>query len=218
MQIDYLGHSCFKIKGNQVSLITDPYEDYVGFRMPKVAADIITISHDHQDHNNIENVDRKEIKYIVSGPGEYEIRGVSIIGIRAFHDNKEGALRGENTIYHIELDDLSLCHLGDLGHVLTSEQVEELNGVDVLFVPIGGIYTIDPKKAIEVINQIEPLIVIPMHYRTDQHSEAFREVLTVDWFLEELGTENVKREKNLILKKSTLPEEMEVVVISKVSK
>jgi len=218
MEITYLGHSCFRIKGKKNIIVTDPYEDSVGFKIPRASADIITLSHHHQDHNNISAVKgttkRKE-PFIVDGPGEYEISGVSIFGIASFHDKSGGAKRGENTIYLITIDGLRLAHLGDLGHKLTEAELEELDGVDILFIPVGGTYTIDDNEAIEVIGQIEPRVIIPMHYKTSDMKSDFGIEITVDDFLKAIGEEANKAKDKLIISKDKLPEEREIVVLKR---
>lgn len=218
MEVTYLGHSCFRIKGKKNIVVTDPYEDYVGFEMPRVSADIVTVSHHHQDHNNISAVKgttkRKE-PFIVDGPGEYEISGISIFGIASFHDSSRGTKRGENTIYLITIDNLRLAHLGDLGHKLTEAELEELNGVDILFIPIGGTYTIDDNEAIEVIGQIEPQIIIPMHFKTPDMKPDFGIEITVDDFLKAIGEETNKAKDKLVISKDKLPEEREIVVLKR---
>lgn len=220
MEITYLGHSSFRIKGKKTIVVTDPYEDYVGFKMPRVSADIVTVSHRHRDHNNISAVTattKRNEPFIVNGPGEYEIAGVSIFGIASFHDKSGGTKRGENTIYVINIDGLRLAHLGDLGHKLTEEQLEEVNGVDILYIPVGGTYTIDNNEAIEVIGQIEPLIVIPMHYKTPEMKPDFGINLTVADFLKAVGEEEIKAKDKLIISKDKLPQEREIVVLKKKS-
>ena len=218
MEVTYLGHSCFRIKGKKNIIVTDPYEDYIGFKMPQASADIVTVSHHHQDHNNISAVKgttkRKE-PFIVDGPGEYEISGISIFGIASFHDSSRGTKRGENTIYLITIDSLRLAHLGDLGHKLTEAELEEINGVDILFIPIGGTYTIDDNEAIEVIGQIEPRIIIPMHYKTPDMKPNFGIEITVDDFLKAIGEEANKAKDKLIISKEKLPEEREIVVLKR---
>ncbi len=218
MEVTYLGHSCFRIKGKKNIIVTDPFEDYVGFKMPRVSADIITLSHHHQDHNNVSAVKgttkRKE-PFVVDGPGEYEISGVSIFGIASFHDKSSGSKRGENTIYLITIDGLRLAHLGDLGHKLTETELEEVNGVDILFIPVGGTYTIDDNEAIEVIGQIEPRIIIPMHYKTADMRPEFGIEITVDDFLKAIGEEGNKAKDRLIISKDKLPEEREIVVLKR---
>jgi L-ascorbate metabolism protein UlaG (beta-lactamase superfamily) len=214
MEIKFLGHSSFKIRGKEVTIVTDPYDASVGFKFPKVVAEIVTISHDHQDHNQQALVGGKP--YVIVGPGEYEVKGVSIVGIQTFHDESQGAKRGRNTVYRIELEGINLCHLGDLGHQLSSSQLGELNGVDILFIPVGGVYTIGPKRAVEVITQLEPKIVIPMHYRVPEQkgNSTFAQLKGVEEFLKEIG-EEVTPQPKLIMSRDRLPAEREVVVLER---
>lgn len=219
MEIKYLGHSCFRIKGKKVILVTDPYGKEVGFEMPRVSAHIITVSHGHFDHNNVAAVQgtstRKE-PFVAEGPGEYEVVGVTIYGFTSFHDSVKGQKRGKNTIYLINLDGIKLAHLGDLGSLLPESSLEELNSPDVLFIPVGGTYTIDPKEAVKVISQLEPKIVIPMHYRVSQSSPSLAKALCpVEDFLKEIGAEETKPVSNLIVTPDKLPEETKVVVLKK---
>jgi len=211
MQISYLGHSSFKIKTKTATLVTDPYSSKVGFKMPKVEAEIVTVSHDHYDHNFVEAV--KGRPFVITGPGEYEIKEVGVHGLATCHDAKEGEDRGNNTVYLISAEDLTVCHLGDLGHQLSTRMVEEIGEIDVLLIPVGGQFTIGPKRAVEVITQVEPRIVIPMHFRTNRHqAKGFSKVLPVDAFLKQIGVE-YKKEDKLVVSKSGLEEEMEVVVL-----
>jgi len=219
MEITFLGHSCFRIKGKKNIIITDPFaEGMVGFKMPRVTADIITVSHQHQDHNNIAAVKtttkRKE-PFIVDGPGEYEVGNVSIFGVASYHDNSKGVTRGKNTIYLFSLDGLRLVHLGDLGHKLTEGQLEEINGVDILFIPVGGTFTLDDNQAVEVIGQIEPKVIIPMHYRTKELKPDFGLQLTVDDFLKTIGEEGNQAKESLLISKDKLPSEREIVVLKR---
>lgn len=212
MQINYLGHSCFKIKTKNTILITDPFDQYIGFSMPLTKADIVTISHEHKDHNYLKKIEGNP--FIIRAPGEYEIADISIFGLRAFHDKVKGAERGRNTIYTIRTEEISLCHLGDLGHKLSDKQLEEVNGVDVLFIPVGGVYTIDPKEAVEVVNQVEPKIVIPMHYKSSGlDDKIFGGLATLDDFLKEIGALEARKENKLVISKVSLPEEMEVICL-----
>lgn len=213
MEVKYLGHSGFRIKGKKTILVTDPYDPYIGFEMPKVSADIVTISHDHKDHNNVAAVGKttRREPFIISGPGEYEILGVSVFGVSSFHDTKRGAERGKNTIYVINIDGMRLVHLGDLGHKLDDKQIEEVNGADILFIPVGGTYTIDTRMAVEVIGQIQPKIIIPMHYKVPG---LVFDLAPVDEFLKEMGVE-VKPAPKLTISKDKLPEERAVVVLKK---
>ena len=209
MEITWLGHSCFRIKGSQASIITDPYAPDLGYSLGKPAASIVTVSHQHPSHNYAEGVGGEP--KLVRGPGEYEIGGVLIIGIATFHDDEKGSVRGKNTIYLMEVDGVSICHLGDLGHVLTTEQVEELGDVDVLLLPVGGVSTIDASMAAEVIRQLEPQAVIPMHYKTPAIS---RPLDPVEKFLKEMGKEMEEPRPKLSVTKSTLPLGTQVFVLS----
>ena len=214
MDITYLGHSSFRIRGKQTTVVTDPFDSVlVGFPFPKhISANIVTVSHDHGDHNSKNQIEGSP--YIVSGPGEYEIAGVGIVGISSYHDASKGSERGSNTIYRIEVDGVSIVHLGDLGHTLDSETVDALDGVDILMIPVGGLYTIDPEKANAVIKEVEPSIVIPMHYLTPKHNEkAFGEVKPLDVFLKEMGKEGIVPIPKLTITKDKIPEEMQVIVL-----
>jgi len=213
MIITYLGHSCFKIQGkgesDVVTLVTDPFDEKIGLKVPACEADIVTVSHDHSDHNNTRAI--KNSPFVVSMAGEYDIKGVLIQGVASFHDDEKGLKRGKNVIYSIEMEDVSIAHLGDLGHTLSDEQLESLVGTDILMIPVGGNYTIDAKKAVEVISQIEPRIVIPMHYKTDN---SLAEVDELEKFIKELGIAP-SNEIRLKVNKNDLPQEdMKLVVLS----
>jgi L-ascorbate metabolism protein UlaG (beta-lactamase superfamily) len=214
MEITYLGHSSFKIKGKTTTVITDPYDsDSVGLKFPKkIEADIVTISHDHTDHNAKGMIDGSP--FIVNCPGEYEIKGVGIVGVPTFHDDEKGAKRGKNTMFRLEMEGVSIVHLGDLGHVLSSAEVDTLDGVNILLVPVGGVYTIDPVQAVAVITDIGPSIVIPMHYSRDGLNEkAFAGLAGLPQFLKEIGKEGVIAQPKLSITKDKMPAEMQVVVL-----
>jgi len=157
-----LGHSCFKLKGSETTVITDPFSPDLGIAMGKQTARIVTVSHAHRDHDYTAAVDGEP--KIVHGPGEYEIGGVLIIGVATFQDDDEGLKRGKNTAYVLEIDEVTVCHLGNLGHLLNAEQLEDIENIDVLLVPVGGGNTINAARAAELVRKIEPRIVIPMHY------------------------------------------------------
>jgi len=212
MEILYLGHSSFHIKGKNASVVTDPFDStMVGMRFPKVAATIVTVSHEHADHNKTELVG--DAKKVIRGPGEYEIEGVSVIGIPSYHDSEKGRVRGRNTIYVIEIDGLRVAHLGDLGHKLGDDVVEAIGDVDVLMVPVGGVYTIGPQEAAEVARAIEPNIIIPMHYQVSGlNAEAFSELKDEKLFIGELGL-TTRPEKKLSLKAGEDEETTDVVVL-----
>jgi L-ascorbate metabolism protein UlaG (beta-lactamase superfamily) len=165
MIISWLGHSCFHIVGsNGISILTDPYDKSVGYKMPRIKADVVLISHDHSDHNSIEAVAGDFA--VVRGPGMHQASGMEFQGVSTYHDELMGAKRGENTVFCFLVDGIRMCHLGDLGHVLKQKDVQEIGKIDLLFVPVGGIYTIDAAGADEVMSQLRPRMVIPMHYQT----------------------------------------------------
>lgn len=214
MIITWLGQSAFKLQdklsADGVTVVTDPYGKETGLKMPSFDADIVTVSHDHADHNNVDAL--RGNPFIIDCAGEYDTRGILIEGIDSYHDEEEGKVRGNNIIYRIEIDDISIVHLGDLGHVLSNEQLEKLVGTDILLVPVGGKFTLDAKKAVEVISQIEPRIVIPMHYKID--GLAYEDFDSIEKFIKELGIEPSREEKLKITKKDLPQEEMELVILS----
>lgn len=195
MDINYLGHSSFRIKTKTGTIITDPFDpDMVGIKYSGVTGDIVTVSHDHADHNAISKV--AGFKKALVGPGEYEILGISILGYQTFHDNEKGEKRGKNTIYVYEIEGMRILHLGDLGHILSEELVNELGDIDILMVPVGGSYTIGPKEAQEIVLRLEPYFIIPMHYQADGlKAENFSDLLPVEDFLKESGLTSEKMEK-----------------------
>jgi L-ascorbate metabolism protein UlaG (beta-lactamase superfamily) len=207
--IQYLGHACFRLRGRDGIIICDPYDRSLGLDIGRPTAHIITISHEHADHNNRAGVrPQRDQLFVIDGPGGYEVRGVLVTGVRTYHDTERGAERGYNTVYVIHLDDIAFCHLGDLGHELTQSQLEEIGNVDVLFVPVGGGTTIGPSEASNVISQIEPRLVIPMHYAHEQLS--FTEPLApLDKFLHEVGMKDVTPQERLSVTSSSLPAEGE---------
>lgn len=207
MEIAHLGHSSFKILGKEISIVTDPFDPtVVGLPFPKTEADVVTVSHHHNDHNYTAGVKGNFICF--DSPGEYEIKNSEIIGVTSSHDDKNGAEKGENIIFIYEVDGIHLCHLGDLGVELTSDQVEKIDAVDVLFIPAGGGPTLDIKKAAKVISDIGPKIVIPMHYRAGKMAN----LSPLEDFIKEIGKTPQKTSK-LKLQKKDLPEEMEIVVL-----
>jgi len=212
MYITWLGQSCFKLQdkigSDGVTLVTDPYSDDIGLKMPRFEADIVTVSHSHHDHNNIGAL--RGNPFIIDTAGEYETKGVFVEGVEAWHDAAEGKERGKNIIYRIEMEDISITHLGDLGHILDAKQLEKLEGTDILLIPVGGKYTINAAKAVEVISQIEPRIIIPMHYKVPGLKI---DLDGVEKFIKELGLKPRQEEKLKISKKDLPQEEMELVVL-----
>jgi len=167
MIITWYGQSCFQIsssrgKNNQVSIVVDPFDENIGLKLPKLQADVALVTHDHPDHNNLKAVSGQP--FVIKGPGEYDIKGVFIQGISGYHDNVQGAQRGSITIYTIETEGIRICHLSDLGQKeLSLSQLDKIGDVDILMIPVGGIYTIDAEEAVKIMSQIEPRIIMPMH-------------------------------------------------------
>jgi len=204
MEIIWHGHSFFEIKSkenkNQIKTAIDPFSPEIGLKPPRVEADILLISHDHSDHN---------YKSIISGnyflidiPGEYEIKGVFVKAIKSFHDKSEGKERGENLIFVIETEDLRVCHLGDFGQKeLNEKQMEEIGGIDILLIPVGGVYTIGAKEALKILEQLEPKVIIPMHYSLPKLKIKLD---PVDKFLKTLGIKSLVPERKLSIKKEDL--------------
>jgi L-ascorbate metabolism protein UlaG (beta-lactamase superfamily) len=209
VDIIWLGHSCFRIKGNQAVIITDPYPPDMGYNLGKQTANIVTVSHQHPSHSYVQGIGGEP--RIIKGPGEYEISDVLIIGIATYHDSVKGQSRGKNTVYLMEIDGVAVCHLGDIGHVLGDEQVEEMGNVDVLLLPVGGVNTINAAMAAEVIRKIEPKAVIPMHYKTPALD---RELDPVENFLKEMGMGQVEPRPKVSFSRTNLPLSTQVFVLS----
>ncbi len=210
MQITWFGQSCFKIQGKDAIIITDPFDSKkYGLKLPRLNADIVTSSHDHDDHNNINAVSGNP--FIINTPGEFETKDIFIWGIHSWHDAHEGAERGDNIIYIFQIDGIKIAHLGDLGTNLTDEQFENLEGVDILMIPVGGVYTINAQKAAEVVNRVEPRIVIPMHYKIPGLKLKLD---SVDKFCDEMGIkQNGAEEKFKITKKDLPVEDVQIIIL-----
>lgn len=221
MQIIWKGQSCFQIitqsgKSSQVYLVIDLFDESIGLRVPKLEADILLISHSHPDHNNKKAISSPipgQAPFTIEGPGEYEIKNVFIYGIFSWNDEKEGKERGDNTIYTIEVENLKLCHLGDFGQKeLSGEQIESIGDVDILMIPTGGTYTIDSRTAAKIISQIEPKIVIPMHY---QIPKLRLKLEGIDKFLKAMGSKSTESQNKLSIKNKDLPSEgVKIVVLN----
>ncbi len=211
VKILWYGHACFRITAQDgTTIVTDPYDESVPYKAPEGPAHIVTVSHEHFDHNAVGRV--KGNPEVVRGVGEWTIRGIHIRGISSFHDPKGGKERGRNTIFKFVVDGLTLAHLGDLGHTLTAEQLRPLEDVQVLMIPVGGFYTIGPKEAKEVVQGLSGVrVVIPMHYRT----EAVKDwpIRPVEEFLEavDLTVREFKGEAELAAR--NLPKEREVWIL-----
>jgi len=208
LEITWLGHSCFRIKGKDAIVITDPCHPSLGYTLGKLHADIVTLSHFHPGHSYSEAItsEFKEIR----GPGEYELKGIFITGIATFHDSEQGDKLGRNTVYVLEMDGITLCHMGDLGHLPASQLMEAIGDVDVLFLPVGGVSTIAGSTAAEIVRHLSPKIVIPMHYKT---SAEVRDLQPVDRFLTELGVKEMVSQRKLSINRSTLPISTQVTIL-----
>ena len=207
-EITWLGHACFRLKAKDAVIITDPYDKGLGLGTLNQRADIVTISHEHTHHNTLTGI--KGEPFVIRGPGEYEVKGVFVTGVWSFADNEGGKQLGRNNIFLFHLDDLVVCHLGALGHTLNSHQLEALGDVDVLMVPVGGHTALSATKASEVISQLEPKLVIPMHYSTGRES---LDLDTLDKFMKEMGLKEWNPQDKLAIKSSDLDETTQVVVL-----
>lgn len=215
MQITWYGQSCFQIaaspkNGDKINIVIDPFDEKTGLKIPSLEANILLVTHDHPDHNNVKAV--KGSYFLIEGPGEYEVKNVFIKGINSYHDSSKGSERGLNTIYTIETEDIKICHLGDLGQELSDEQIEKIGVVDILMVPVGGVYTIDSAKAVKIMSEIEPKIIIPMHYQIPKLKFKLE---GLEKFLKTLGIKSVEPQPKLSIKKKEIPEdEVKVIVLN----
>jgi L-ascorbate metabolism protein UlaG (beta-lactamase superfamily) len=217
MQITYHGHSCFKLKGELGSVVTDPFDDkVVGVPLARLSAEIVTVSHQHPDHNadsKVKGTAKRDNPFLIDQAGEYEVGGISVFGVKTFHDQVGGAEKGHNMVFKILLDNVSICHLGDLAHLLDEKQLDAIGMVDVLLVPVGGPYSLMDEMAIKVINAISPSIVIPMHYRAEDYPSDSR-LRGLEPFLQAYGMSPEPLDK-LIVDKDRLPEETQLVVLQR---
>jgi L-ascorbate metabolism protein UlaG (beta-lactamase superfamily) len=215
MKVKWIGHACFLITAESgLKVITDPYAVSGGIKYSPIseAADVVLVSHEHSDHNNVSAVrGRPEI---LRGSGNKTAKGIRFRGVAVHHDASQGEERGPNTAFCFSIDDIRLCHLGDLGHELSSEEVGEIGPVDVLFIPVGGFYTIDAAVASRVCDQLNPTIIIPMHFKTSQCAYP---IAPVDDFL--TGKKNVRRIEGseVDLERAKLPSQTEVVLLQPAS-
>ena len=208
MEITWFGHSCFRIKGSKTTIITDPYAPEPGETPLKLTGDIVTVSHLDAGHSYVQAVSGKP--HVIQGPGEYEIGGVLILGIPTFHDSSSGAERGKNTVYLMEIDEVSVLHCGDLGHMLNAAAIEEIGNVNVLLVPVGNKTTIGATTAAELVRRLEPKVVIPMHYHVKTFDAPFE---PVDRFLNEVGVKEITPQPKLTTTRARLPLTTQVVLL-----
>ena len=219
MTISWFGHSCFRIESKegpsagsgQVSILIDPFSKDIGLKTPRIKDDLVLVTHQHYDHNNIESVD-PQTTMIIDGPGEYEKQGIYVRGILSYHDKIEGKERGLNTVYMIKAEGVTICHMGDFGQAaFEKNQVDNIGDVDILMIPVGGKYTINYKEAVQAVRDIEPKIIIPMHYKI---KDLKIDIDGPDKFIKELSLNPEKTDKLKVTKKNLPTEEMKLVVFS----
>ena len=207
LQIRWHGHSCFEIT-NDLTLITDPHDGKsIGIPAPNVHGDIILVSHDHFDHSSGVKIVEKEESKIVTDGRKRTISNIEISGVESFHDENFGSKRGKNIIYKFIMDEIKFCHLGDLGHELDDDTVQKLGSIDILFIPIGGNFTIDDKNAWNIIKKIKPKIIIPMHYKIGGLSLS---IAGIDPFLEQSKYKVIHVGNEIDIEKEDLPDDMEI--------
>lgn len=213
MKIKWLGHSCFLLTSDDgTRIITDPYKPGafgLGYGPPAEPADVVTVSHEHDDHNNVADV--KGNPEVIRGAGTHQARGIEFKGIPTSHDQASGAQRGSNVVFCFSLDGVRVCHLGDLGHELSDKTAGEIGPVDVVFVPVGGNFTIDAAAANAVVNGLRPKIVIPMHFQTERARDF--PVATVEGFQKMRQRVRALNESEIEIKKDGLPSETETVIL-----
>jgi len=208
MKIRWIGHAAFYVETRDgLRIRTDPYDKSVGLPISNLPADVVTVSHEHFDHNATDLVQGNP--QVLRGEGRWTVRGAEFRGVATFHDESKGAKRGKNTVFVITADGITLVHLGDLGHVLTDSQVKDIGPVAVLCIPVGGTYTIDAAAATALIASMRPSAAIPMHYQVP----GLRvNVASVDAFLK--GKPNVRRLDELSIDQQTLPTPAQIVVLA----
>ena len=207
MDLTWLGHGCFRLRGRSAVAVTDPYPPTLGLKLPKLEANLVTVSHAHDNHSYVQAV--KDAR-LVDTPGEYEVAGITVTGFPTYHDAARGEERGRNTVFVIEVDDVRVCHLGDLGHRLEDALLDAIGTIDVLLAPVGGGSSLDAARAAEVVRQVEPKSVVPMHYALPG---LRKELDPLDRFLKEMGVAEVEPLARLSLQASAAETETTRVVV-----
>lgn len=208
MNVKWLGRACFLLESARgLHVLTDPFDDTVGYPPPNITVDVVTVSHQHFDHNAVELLPGNPV--VVEGDGNHIARGIAFKGIATYHDQEQGALRGPNTVFVFEIDLIRICHLGDLGHLLSAEQVQAIGRVDLLLIPVGGTYTIDAEEAYEIVSALKPRTVVPMHYKANEREtrisgeEPFTRLFP-----------DVQRADGLVMDENAMPDGTSVVVLN----
>lgn len=208
MDLTWLGHACFRLRGREGIVLTDPPDPKSGHAIPKTEAHLVTISHPHAGHSSMRSVGGEPV--VLTGPGEYEVQEILVTGVATFHDEEKGGTRGRNTVFAIRVDDLVVCHLGDLGHVLPAADLERIGEVDVVLLPISGADTnLSAAMAAEIVHQLEPKVVVPMSYDPERKKKD----APVDRLLHELGVKEPTPVPKLSVTRSSLPGELQVVAL-----
>lgn len=208
MDMTWLGHACFRMRGREGIVLTDPPDPKSGHAISRTEAGLVTMSHDHEAHASLRSVAGEPV--VLRGPGEYEVHDVRVIGIGSYHDDEQGAQRGRNTVFAIRLDDLVICHLGDLGHALPAADLEKLGDVDIALVPISGPDTnLSAARAAEIVHQLEPKVVVPMSFDPDDTKKDSPYLR----LLHELGVKELVPVPKLSVARSTLPANLQVVAL-----
>jgi L-ascorbate metabolism protein UlaG (beta-lactamase superfamily) len=210
LDLSWLGHACFRLRGREVTIITDPYEsDGWGYPPLATSASVVTVSNDHPHHSAVSAVEGR--RHVLSGPGEYEIGGVLIWAVRT--SRPAGEVRVKNTAFIIQIEDLTICHLGDVVHApLSSDELTHIKDADVLLIPVGGNCTINAQQAARVVAQVEPKLIVPMHYATDE-TRGFVQLDELERFCKELGATEAAPRTRLSITPSSLPSEPTVMVM-----
>ena len=212
MKITWIGHACFLIEGQDMTVMTDPYDEHIPYKAPSFPADVVTVSHEHSDHNAVDRVFSSP--EVVRGPGEHTVRGIKFTGISTFHDEERGKKRGENTIFTFTIDGINLAHFGDLGHMPNAEQLTQLANIEVAMIPVGGYFTIDAAQAADIVAQLPHVkVIIPMHYKTDVLGADFP-IDPVDKFASRMQNIVEIGSAEVMLNAGTLPAHPEVWILN----
>lgn len=207
MDITWLGHACFRLRGRDVTVVTDPPDPKSGHAIPRTDADVVTMSHAHPESASLRSIGGEPV--VLRSPGEYEVKECLVTGLASFHDAERGKVRGKNTVFVIHLDGVAVCHLGDLGHAMDEAELEALGDIDVLLVPITGADTnLTAATAADVVHQFEPKVVVPMSFEPDGKKESL-----YHRFLSEMGVKDVQPVPKLSVTRANLPQELQVVVL-----